>query len=172
MSASRKPRGDAKLKTLPEELQEEIWERLGKGTHAAVRKWLQQEMDIATSLGALSEFYSWYGLRRDLQEADSEVTSLMQLIKEGEYSLDTQQLESLGNTLFLLKARSSGDWKQHKAAVELLLKSRKVAVEERKVAILEQKAAQADKAKELLGDKALTPEERDRKMKAVFGISS
>ncbi|WP_075090274.1 hypothetical protein [Verrucomicrobium spinosum] len=59
---------------------------LGKGTHAAVRKWLQQEMDIATSLGALSEFYSWYGLRRDLQEADSEVTSLMQLIKEGEYS--------------------------------------------------------------------------------------
>ncbi|WP_256200395.1 hypothetical protein [Verrucomicrobium spinosum] len=56
--------------------------------------------------------------------------------------------------------------------MELLLKSRKVAVEERKVAILEQKAAQADKAKELLGDKALTPEERDRKMKAVFGISS
>lgn len=170
MSASRKPRGDAKLKTLPEELQAEIHARLGKGTHAAVRKWLEAEMSISTSLGALSDFYSWYSLRRDLQDADQEVQSLLQLISEGEYNLDTRQLESLGNTLFLLRARASGDWKQHKAAVELLLKSRKVSVEERKVTLLEAKAAQADQAKELLGDADLTPEERDRRMKAVFGI--
>lgn len=168
--STRKPRGDAKLKTLPEELQEEIHARLVKGTHAAVRKWLAAEMSISTSLGALSDFYSWYSLRRDLQDADTEVQSLLQLISEGEYNLDTRQMESLGNTLFLLRARKSGDWKQHKAAVELLLKSRKVSVEERKVTLLEAKAAQADQAKELLGDADLTPEERDRRMKAVFGI--
>ncbi|WP_009964063.1 hypothetical protein [Verrucomicrobium spinosum] len=156
---------------LSDELQEEIWERQNKSTHAAVCKWLAEEMDVCTSVGALSDFYAWFSLRRDLREADTEITGLMDLIKERGSSLDLQQLQELEQALFLLRARKSGDWKQQKAALELVIKAQTGKREDRKVALMEQKVAQADKAKELLGDKALTPEERDRKMKAVFGIS-
>jgi hypothetical protein len=163
MSASRKPRGDAKLKTLSEDLQDEIFKRLESGTHAAARKWLQEEMLIATSLGALSEFYSWYALRKQLQETDREVNDILELVKSGGYNLDTKQVEAVGNALFLTAARKTNDFKSYKQALELILKTRKVSVEERKVAVLEAKAKAYDQIQQATKGKPsaeLTPEER------------
>lgn len=56
----KKTRNDAKLKTLPDALQEELWQRLRRTSYAKAIAWLQEQHGIKSSERALSEFYSWY----------------------------------------------------------------------------------------------------------------
>jgi hypothetical protein len=44
-------------------------------------------------------------------------------------------------------------------------------LEERRVAILEQKAKQAEEAEEVTSDKKLSPEEKQTRLRAIFGMS-
>jgi len=44
-------------------------------------------------------------------------------------------------------------------------------LEERRVAILEQKAKQAEDAEKVVSDKKLSPEEKQQRMRAIFGMS-
>jgi len=44
-------------------------------------------------------------------------------------------------------------------------------LEERRVAILEQKARQAEEAEVTISDKALSPEEKQHRLRAIFGMS-
>ena len=56
----RKPRSDARLRNLPEELRDELVRRLvveGE-RYADVRDWLAKEHAVKTSVGALSEFWN------------------------------------------------------------------------------------------------------------------
>ncbi len=55
-----KPRSDSKLKTLPDALQEKLWQKLRGTSGAKVVAWLKDEHGIPTSERALSEFFSWY----------------------------------------------------------------------------------------------------------------
>jgi hypothetical protein len=55
-----KPRGDAVLKTLPDALQEELWQFLRRNTQLKTAAWLKEAHDITTSSPALSAFYDWY----------------------------------------------------------------------------------------------------------------
>jgi len=56
----KKPRGDAKLKTLPDALQEELFQQLRRTTAEKAAAWLREKYAVSTSTGALSEFFSWY----------------------------------------------------------------------------------------------------------------
>jgi len=44
-------------------------------------------------------------------------------------------------------------------------------LEERRLAILEQKAKQAEEAEQVVSDKKLSPEEKQQRMRAIFGMS-
>jgi hypothetical protein len=56
-------------------------------------------------------------------------------------------------------------------ALLLVLKARDQSLEERRIKILESKAEQASKAEATLQDSALTTEEREKRMRQIFGLS-
>lgn len=58
-----------------------------------------------------------------------------------------------------------------KLAVDSGLKAKKLELDQRKIELLEAKARQAEQAKEALGDSKLTAEEREKRMRQIFGLS-
>lgn len=170
--STRKQRGDSRLKTLDEKLQEEIFRRCETGKYADVAKWLRAEFSIATSEGALSEFFSWHALRQRMRRADSHVRNLDELIDEHGLKLDPQKRKDTMNALFLTLASEGGDFETFEAAYKLILAGDKLDVEKRRVTLLEAKAKQAEDAAKVTGDEELTPEEKDARLKRIFGIAA
>lgn len=114
MSATRKPRGDAKLKTLPEARQEQIAEMLAAKTLQDVKRELAQD-GLQTSANALSEFWSWWQLRQQFAEKESLVEELMASFKEANPDISEEKLFEHGQTVFALLALKDGsakDWKR------------------------------------------------------------
>lgn len=168
---SRKHRADSNLKTLPEELQEEIITRLNAkgGSYKAITEWLRAEMDVPTSIGALSEFYSWRTLRSQVREAESDTQSLQEALSASEFGLSSGQIQELGNLMFITKATKQADAKTFVAMAKLLIQKQKLEVDSRKVALLEQKAAQADAAAGIAKDGTLTKEDKQQRIFEIFG---
>lgn len=78
----KKTRNDAKLKTLPDALQEELWQRLRRTSYAKASAWLQKDHAIKTSERALSEFFSWYPRSCTLRMAASTSDQLAETLKK------------------------------------------------------------------------------------------
>lgn len=171
MSAARKQRGDSRLKTLKEDLQAVIVAKCAEGKYEDVRRWLKAEWKLTTSVGALSDFFSWYSLKQRLQKADGYARNLVQLATDHGLDLDAKKSAEVSNAVFLNLAAQSGDFETFEAAFKLILKSQKQSIDERKVALLEAKAAKADAAEKLLNDQSLTTAQKQARMKEVFGIS-
>lgn len=115
MSApTRKPRGDAKLKTLPEARQEQIAEMLASKTLAEVKRELAAD-GLHTSLNALSQFYSFWQLKQTMEEADSMTEELVERLKEANPQISETQLFERGQIIFealALQQKSTKDWKR------------------------------------------------------------
>jgi hypothetical protein len=114
MSATRKPRGDAKLKTLPEARQEQIAEMLAQKTLAEVKKELAAD-GLETSSQALSQFWSWWQLKQTLSEAESMTDELVERLKEAHPQISEGQLFTRGQIIFealALQQKSTKDWKR------------------------------------------------------------
>jgi hypothetical protein len=116
MSATRKPRGDAKLKTLPEARQEQIAEMLAGKTLDEVKRELAAD-GLQTSRNALSEFWSWWQLKQTMAEADSMAEELIARLQESDPDLAVkpEKLFSLGQMVFetlALQQKSTKDWKR------------------------------------------------------------
>ena len=169
--SNRKQRGDAKLKTLKPELQAEIFARCSEGRYEEVRKWLKAEWSIVTSVGSLSDFYSWYQLRQRFMEAESHVNQLSDMVKQSGLKVDAVALKDTMNSLFLSLASKSGDFETFEAAFKLILKQQDQELTMRRVALLEAKAKQAEDAAKIAGNADLTATEKEARMKQVFGIS-
>lgn len=104
----KKPRSDAKLKTLPEDRQREIYEKLKVESLASVRSWLRDD-GIHVSLPALSSFFSWYQLT-DQYAKDAETTeTLLEQLKREVPVLSDAQLDELGQRTFSLLAIRNQD---------------------------------------------------------------
>jgi hypothetical protein len=77
----KKPRGDAKLKILPDALQEELWQLLRRTSIEKAEAWLHTTHGVATSPAALSQFFSWYPRQGWLRQAESFSDTLKATIK-------------------------------------------------------------------------------------------
>jgi hypothetical protein len=119
MSATKKPRADSKLKTLPEDRQAAIYEfAMGGKTLAETVKWLADD-GLKTSSAALSGFLSWYGLQRQLEQNESTVEQALEDLKKNDPSLSQAQLDKAGNFFFSALAIQEKDslmWKRTKDA--------------------------------------------------------
>lgn len=155
----RKPRGDAKLKTLSPELQEAVIRKLESGTQEDVLTWLRQEFDISTSAGALSSFYSWYQLGQDLQSAASFADDLRDTLKElPGLELRDDAINQAAQAVFEMRAAQSKDpdlfielrklrLAEHSAKTKARQKERELKLQERRVKLLEDQAERAAQAK-------------------------
>src|SRR5579871_4745339 len=116
---SKKARSDAKLKTLPAERQADIFEKLNLptdqgGGYRNTLKWLLDD-GFKTSLGALSEFYSWYRLQQRLANNERTVAQVLADMKREEPEMTDAQLERAGQRFFSALAIDQEDsltWKR------------------------------------------------------------
>lgn len=166
---SRKPRADSKLKMLPEAAQEELYQFLRYNTQEKTLAWLKQRHGVDTSASALSQFFVWYpsaSLRPAAQFADQ---LKAQFEKMPQLKIDAEQLATITQTAFEIQAAQDRDPKLFFALRKAQRDARKLQLDERKVKLLEAKAALADKAKEIAGDRELSPEEQLSKFRQIFG---
>lgn len=167
----KKQRSDAVLKTLPPGLQAELFTRCHASSYAEVKSWLKAEHGIATSTGSLSQFYSWFPLSRRLEQASAFADTLKdQIAQLPAMNGRAEELSDITQIAFEMQAAQEQDGELFYNLRKLRLKERDQKLVERRVKLLEQKAAQADAAQTVTADAALSPAEREAKLKAIFGL--
>ena len=96
-----KPRRDAKLKTLPDDRQAQIFEFARDHSLVQTVQWLA-ERQIKTSISAVSQFLRWYRVKRDLARSESELQrQLVDLVRKDP---SAYHLHNLGQRLFDIDA--------------------------------------------------------------------
>jgi hypothetical protein len=183
-----KPRSDSYEATLTDEQREELhaWLSQPDLSLAEVRrlapKWAGGPHDGSPpSIATLSGIGS--RLRQEAMLLNVEATAkLMEAVRQkvGAHSRELQSEQSLEQTLdtvcdlvgqeVLQKTLEREDPKNRTAALRALLKRADQKLTDRRVKLLEQEAAQAQKAKAVTADKSLTPEEKQLRLKQIFGM--
>lgn len=172
---SAKPRSDSKLKTLPEDRQEQIvaWATSPKtdtcpgGLQHAQEQLAQDGLKV--SLRALSEFLSWSRLRSRFATADNRAQQVVELLKEKDPSLSPEKLRELGHALFTAEAISAED-PQTFVALERLDLDRRTA--RTRGEIEREKLKLANRRVRLLEANAATAKESLTKAVAKGGITA
>lgn len=181
--SDREPRTDAKLKSLPEEALEDLWryrypeEGGTKLTYEEILVEIPLRFGFTSSLGALSEFYSWLRLRKRMERAKERADQTrLELIKDG--SLTPEDIERAAQTVFTSEALEEEDVKSYVKLATLRLKARKLDQDERRLVMLEARERRQVEAEEAIrkirSDASLTPEAQRAavidKMDEFFGL--
>lgn len=138
----------------------------------------------------LSRFYAWLKLGRQFQEDRDFVEQFkVELRKDGK--IPEEEIERRGRILFMTRSVAKDDPKvfatMHRLGTdtkstkqrdkqldqrdkEITQREKLVEQSERKLRILEAKAAKADQAEEVATNGAMTPEEKQARMKEIFGF--
>ena len=176
---ARKPRADAKLKSLPPEQKAELtdWLASENVSYAEARERLAKRFGVSTSVGALQDFYSseCFGLRnRHARDVADELKT--QLLDSPEL-FDEATIGAVSQRAFELAVARDADVDELATLVKMIgdsaklrLKAQELKLSERRVAILEKKAAQAEAAETVTRDQKLTPDQREERYKEIFGI--
>lgn len=127
----RKPRPDSRLKTLPEERQEQIAEFAKTHSLLEVVAWLKED-GLVTSQAALSGFLSWYALRDQLKRNESTVESVLEQLKKTNPEMTETQLFAAGQSFFSALAIETQDAKTWKRTQDLRIKQEVLKLEEQK----------------------------------------
>ena len=106
-----KPRADATLKNLPDELMEELWQYTRRNTYKATIVWLKETHDVeVASTGTLKEFYHWYPKTRTLRRAARAASRLEETLpKIASLKLSAAQAREIAQAEFELQASEDQD---------------------------------------------------------------
>ncbi|HEY4414480.1 MAG TPA: hypothetical protein VGO57_02215 [Verrucomicrobiae bacterium] len=136
MSTQPKPRADAKLKTLPPERQADIFAKLNLpvkqgGGYAETLKWLKDD-GLETSLGALSQFFSWYSLKQQMERNESTVETLLEKVAAANTGLSPERIQELGQSFFTAMALEQQDPKAWYLTQQVGLKKEQLLLDRKK----------------------------------------
>lgn len=134
-----KVRADAKLKNLPEEDQETLWLLLHPTdsetpayTLEAAMVYIQEEHDFSVALSTLSEWHSWYQLKRRMDAARERADQTkLEMLKDPNFS--TEYIEQAGLAVFQAEAVETMNVKAYVALCKLSLAREKQAIERDKL---------------------------------------
>jgi hypothetical protein len=105
-----KARGDAKLKTLPDALQEELFQKLRRTSVAKALAWLKETHGVSSSPAAASEFFSWYPRSCTLRRAASTSEELRDTLKKlPELKVTAEQAAKIAQVNFEIQAARDRD---------------------------------------------------------------
>lgn len=142
----RETRTDAKLKNLPEEDLEQLWqwryppEGGEKLSYSQILEELPARFGISSSLASLSEFYSWLRLRKRMERTRSRVAQAQEALKREDPSASAEDLERLGQMVFTAESIEGGDIKAFVALLRVRNQARALEHDERRISLLERKA--------------------------------
>lgn len=160
---------------LPEQQQAQLadW-LLGGMPYYAAQKQVQDQFGVEVkSLKSFSRFWQEVrapalASRRRLARETADSLADEARARPGQF--DAATIDALKQKAFELSISPQAHPRDVKALFMLVLKARDQDLTERKVAILERRAAQADQAAQAVGDGQLSPEEKERRLKQIFGI--
>lgn len=112
----KKARGDSKLKTLPDALQEQLWQMLRRFTQVKVVAWLKETHGIKSTPSALSVFYDWYPRSATLRHAARTSQELEATLRKlPELKLTAQDAARVAQVNFEIQAAQDRDPKLYSA---------------------------------------------------------
>jgi hypothetical protein len=166
----KKPRADSRLKTLPQERRREIFELC---QHTPLKEVVVQlkAQGVATSITALSEFWSWYQLYSQHQQMEEDTKTLVDFLKVQGLKLTDAELDAYGQKVFSTMALRAANAKEWIAIRKLAIESQSLEHDRRRIELLEQAAARAQTASDVVAG-PLSPEEKQRKLREIFGLPS
>lgn len=164
-------RANAKIKSLPRAVRDELWlmrnpmeEGDKKLTFVEILAWLQKEHGVASSLGALSAYYAWEKINRDIEDgvAAAEQAKLEFAMKYPDAS--PEKLHELGQLIFTAKTMQADNLEGWLKVMELWERKqdrlmRKEQWEE-KLADKRKKEDAENAIKRVQSDKTLSPDEK------------
>ena len=162
----RKPRPDSVIGSqLPPIIKDDVDTMLLSGeSYRKVQQRLEED-GIKLSQEAIRRYYHSQILPARLARQNKTAEELNKISVEG---VDEATMRAIRSAALDLAASPSCDPKALNIRVGLILKAEQLAQDKRRLKILEAKAAQADAAKQVT-QSTLTPEERDRKLRNIFG---
>lgn len=162
----RKPRPDSVIGSqLPPIIKDDVDTMLLSGeSYRKVQQRLEED-GIKLSQEAIRRYYYSQILPARLARQNKTAEELNKISVEG---VDEATMRAIRSAALDLAASPSCDPKALNILVGLILKAEQLAQDKRRLKILEAKAAQADAAKQVT-QSTLTPEERDRKLRNIFG---
>lgn len=167
----RKPRADAKLKTLDEEAQETLWSYLRDHSIDEALIWLKSR-GIETSRGSVSEFFNWYSVRHRLKERNTRLQAYLEERKARDPGLTEDELFAIGQREFTIAAladEDAGAWTRIQTLKIKDRDSRLAQAEfERKYCESFLKHVTDERAREIATDAQLGHEEKIAALKAHF----
>lgn len=167
--STRKTHANAKVKNLAEEDQETLWLLLHPTdstvpayTLEAALVHLQEEHGVECALSTLSEWHSWYALRKRMENAQSRADQAkLEWLRENP-DASPDELEKLGQMVFTAESIEGGNIKGFVALMRERSRRKALEIDSQKLAILQRKADRLDaleaKAKEIKQGGGLTPE--------------
>lgn len=168
----RKARGDSKLDALPAGQLAELTQGLLCGwTYVATVDWLQVECGVSVSLSSLTPFYSRHVepiLLERKKFAALSANTLAKLAAESD-AFDAAAIGELKEYAYRLIRDPESDPEETRKWMETLIKAQAGSRDDRKLKMLEAKAAQADAAEKVSNNGAMSAEEKQSRMKEIFG---
>ena len=175
---TRKPRSDAKLKSLPPQQREMLIRWLleeNLPVREAVER-LEQDCNVRTSRSAVSQFYTTECFALRSSEAKSFAEAVERELLEAKPNFDRVTLALIKQKAFERALAVDGNIKELATLAGMIgdshkleLKQREVALSERRVVLLEKKVAQADAANAVVKNPELTDAEKLLRYKEIFG---
>jgi len=178
-------KSNAKLKNLPPDALEEMWllrhpeEPEGKVySYTEILAMLPDLYQFTSSMGALSEFYSWLELKRSMDNAiaRAEQAQLEFAAEHPEASPET--LQAVGQMVFTSRALASNDLKGFVMLMDVWERRQERLMKQDmwadKKEVARRKRETEEKIKEINSDQTLTPEQQRTavldKMDEFFGL--
>ena len=181
MSTPNQPRSDAILKNLPKDQQADIFTRRTQGPPEersldAIRAWLAAD-GLRVSRRALSEFFSWYAARQDLQETSDLLETFEEFTRKRNPDWSEDKVRDVAIQFFMAHTVANKDVSKFVFVTQLDQNERfgrtKAGFKERQVSLAERKEADekrsdAEKALELCLDEAKKYPPIQEQFKAAF----
>jgi len=168
MRTARKPRADSRLATLPESQQEELEQYAATHTLVQTRDELARR-GIRCSLAAISRWLQQRRLRALLIRQADTVRQLLEWYQQRRPDASEEELAQLGQMFFSALALQAQDTKAWVHLQSLALRRRQLELDRARLEWLQRRAEQADQAEKVLDDASLSAEERQRRIREIFG---
>lgn len=166
-----KPRSDSKLFTLPVADQLWIFELLKRVSYKAAQAAISAKLNIDVSVAVLANAWQEWS-RKELEErvlkSKGAADDVLQLIDNPD-QLDAALALALKQSAFEM-VMQGGDPKTIKNFCTILLNDQKLKQDDKKIALQERRLKQAEEAEAVVKNADLSPEDRDKRMKEIFGL--
>jgi hypothetical protein len=115
--------------TLPDALQEELYQFLRRNTHEEAQVWLQKKHGVETSTGALSKFWHWYPDSAWLKHSADFADQLKdQVAKLPQLAGKAQEISAIAQAAFEIQAAQDRNPCLHLALVKRRQKDAELAL--------------------------------------------